>query len=73
MAVFGVILVFVGGLLLGLGAAWHYLSVTPPERTRAMIIELRALRAAQRLSLLAWQTRQAIREERRRGGDGPNQ
>ena len=73
MAVFGIILVFVGGFLLGLGAAWHYQPVTPPERTQAMIIELRALRAAQRLSLLAWQTRQSIREERHRGTDGLGQ
>ena len=61
-------------MLLAAGfGAWgmqQYLELTRPEREQALVAELEALRAAQRLSISAWQARMAMAEEARRYTEG---
>lgn len=55
-------LLFLVGLLVG-GVLASYFVPGPSEREEASQAELNALRAVNRLSLAAWQARQAMREE----------
>ena len=54
--------VFLVGVLVGLGVA-VWLDRGPSEREEALLAEVDALRAVNRLSLAAWQARHALREE----------
>lgn len=56
---------FLVGVLVGVVLAATY-QPEPSEREQALRAELESLRAVSRLSLAAWQARQALREEVRR-------
>jgi len=57
-----IVLVLVLGVVAGAGIAiWH--GWHSSEREQVLLAELEALRAVNRLSVAAWQARQALRQE----------
>lgn len=71
MEVFVLVILVVASAAGGAWAMFEYLANTAPERERALRTELEALQATQRLSIAAWQARQAMADEaRRHSGNG---
>jgi hypothetical protein len=69
MAILGILFAFLLGLGLGVWGTREYLSLASSQRARTILTELQTLRTAQRLNLMAWQTRQAIDDQLRNEGD----
>lgn len=55
-----VVIIFLTGLALGAAVATGWLEETRESRVEALKAEMEALQAAQRLSALAWETRQEM-------------
>lgn len=60
--ILGLILLFLLGVGLGSWATFDFVRSSAPAREQALRHELAGLRAAQRLSLAAWQTRASLME-----------
>ncbi len=57
-----VVLLLVGAVLAGVQLGWTWAAGFSEQRHAHLLTELRALRAAQQVHLLAWEARQALHE-----------